>query len=99
MRLIKKNTLLHCGCCGEAFATWNKYIDQDQDNGYGICESCQDGIADHDNKEMDKAIKVLKDGLKEENRVKFDKLDRDFQEYFVYKAMEEGVLVQNLTRS
>ena len=43
-RFIKVGKWLDCGCCGEDFQIWEGYVDQDQDDGYGICHECQEDI-------------------------------------------------------
>lgn len=83
---------LTCGCCGEWFRTWEGYEDQDQDAGYGICKPCQASIKEHDEREWDKAIKTLADGLNPSNQMKFLQYDRDTQKAFVLKALDEGIL-------
>lgn len=91
-RAVKLNTPLTCGCCGVFFRTWDGYVDQDQDDGYGICESCQKDIAERDEKEWDKAIATLREALNDDNRAKFDAMDREKQKRIVWKALDEGVL-------
>ena len=92
MRKIRAGKTLDCGCCGEYFEVWKGYIDQDQDNGYGICKRCQGFIADKNNREMDKAITVLRGGLNDDNRTQFDGFDRDRKEQIVFMAMDDGTL-------
>jgi len=38
---ITEGTILQCGTCWDTFTTWKGYKDQWQDEGYGICPSCQ----------------------------------------------------------
>ena len=90
--IIKPNTLLRCGCCGDDFKTWEGYINQDQDKGYGICKRCQESIEKHDQEEMNKAINTLRNGLNEENRAKLDAMDRELQEAFVWQALEDDIM-------
>ena len=90
--LIKLNTNLTCGCCGDGFRTWEGYQDQDQDSGYGLCKSCQGWIAEGNKREMDKCIKLIQDALNKKNQAKFKKMDREKQEYMVFKALDDGIL-------
>jgi len=89
---LKVGKRLRCGCCGSDFQVWKGYQDQDQDNGYGICKKCQGWIEELDNKEMDKAIKVISDGLKPANKAKFDAMERELQIALVNKALSDGVM-------
>lgn len=92
MREIRVGKHLRCGCCGGGFQVWEGYIDQDQDNGFGICMECQGWIGEKNEDEWDKAIKVLNDGLNEKNRAKFEGYDREMQKAIVGKALEDGAL-------
>ena len=89
---------LECGCCGSGFEVWAEYEDQDQDADYGICKSCQGVIDDHNEREWDKGIKALRDGLNGKNREKFDAMDRDSQKAVVWKALDDGVLSFQIRR-
>jgi len=83
---------LICGCCGTYFITWEGYIDQDQDKGFGICKSCQQWMGKLYDKEMDKAIELMKEALNEDNSKKFSKMSRKNQETIIFKAIEENIL-------
>jgi len=91
-RKIKVNKFLSCGCCGYGFRTWKGYVDQDQDNGYGICKECQGIIEKHNEAEWDKAIGVLRNGLNEKNREHFNGMERAMQKALVWKALDDGIL-------
>ena len=87
---------LHCSCCGSYFKTWEGYIDQDQDKGYGRCQSCLDWIAKREEAENKRLIaegkKLLAEALNPENREKFLAMTADEQEYLVREAVNDGVL-------
>jgi hypothetical protein len=87
---------LTCGCCGCWFELWEGYEDQDQDEGFGICQPCQGSIGDRNEDEWDKGIAVLRSGLNEANQVKFDTFDRDFQKALVNKALDDKVLTWSI---
>lgn len=99
MKFIKAGKWLACGCCGCSFDTWEGYKDQDQDNGYGICRSCQGDISQHDSAEMDKAIACFKDGLKQENQAAFALYNRADQEAMVMMAIDKGFMKFNVVRA
>lgn len=90
--LIKNQRYLSCGCCGQRFKTWEGYVDQDQDKGYGICKPCQSDVSDRNEAEFDKAIAIFRDALNEENRVRFDTFDRDTHKAIIWKALDDGIL-------
>lgn len=92
MKQIKTGKHLACGCCGNGFTTWEGYVDQDQDRGYGICQDCQGFIEGKNQDEWDNAINVLRNGLNDKNKATFDNYDRDMQKAIVNKAMEDGAL-------
>lgn len=98
-RTIKKNKSLNCGCCGERFKTWEMYQDQDQDDGYGICHSCQEDIKTHEENEYDKLIDCLKSGLNPSNLEKYNVMDRDTQKSLAYLALEDGIIELSIRRS
>lgn len=89
---IKIGAQLMCGCCGQYFRVCPGYRDQDQDKGYGICQSCQAWIAEKDRAQEDRMLATLREGLNEANRARFDSMDRDLQLAFVGKAIEDGIL-------
>ena len=89
---LKVGKWLRCGCCGTDFTVWIGYQDQDQDNGYGICKSCQKYDEKRNDQEYDKCIALSHNGLKEGNRAKFDGYDRDLQIALVNKAINDGVI-------
>ena len=89
---LKVGKWLRCGCCGSDFQVWVGYVDQDQDNGYGICKRCQADDVERNEQEYDKCIALIRDGLSEENRAKFDGYDRELQKALVNKAFDDGAL-------
>lgn len=97
--MIKVGKWLRCGCCGGSFQIWEGYVDQDQDDGYGVCESCQADIKAKDTAEMDRAIKALKDGLNETNAAIFEEMDRELQQAMVFQALEDGILTMEFRNS
>ncbi|MBY6212375.1 hypothetical protein KUV95_12520 [Microbulbifer agarilyticus] len=96
MRNIPVGTWLDCGCCGTWFETWEGYVDQDQDEGYGICRKCQGEIREHDEAEWDKAIATLREGLNDQNRAKFDAMPRIQQKAMVWDALDKGILTYHI---
>ena len=100
-RFVKK--LLICGCCGEYFNTWPAYVDQDQDEGYGICKGCQGLYEDHDRKQVEAAFKQIEQGVKPETLKKIrDKFKTDAYEgrkLFVHFALDKGWLKFEIGRS
>ena len=96
-RRIRK--YLCCGCCGAGFDRWEGYIDQDQDQGYGICKDCQ-GIIEAKNVEaMDRAIDVLANGLNDTNKAKLRSASRMRQELLVHFAFEDGIIGWHIRKS
>jgi len=95
----RKKQHLTCGCCGTYFKVWSDYIDQDQDDGFGICYSCQGLIAAKDVAEMDKAIAVFAGSLNQKNTIMWLKLPRDKQERVIHRAFEDGIMTHKIRRS
>lgn len=92
MRDIRVNKGLTCGCCGQYFKTWEWYIDQDQDNGYGICVGCQGDIA-QDNEDMFlHSMDILYSNMSPENKLKWDKFGMNYKKLLVNKAFDDGIL-------
>jgi hypothetical protein len=89
---------LDCGCCGMDFQIWYGYKDQDQDAGYGICYGCQDDAAQRNLNEENQMIATLRSGLNDDNKIKFDAMDREFQLGLVMKAIEDEMLVFKCVR-
>ncbi len=90
--MIRVGMTLTCGCCGEYFAVWEGYEDQDQDRGWGICQSCQVDAGERNEAEFDKLIECLANGLNEENREKFLSFSRDNQKAFTMDALDKGII-------
>ncbi len=89
---ILEGTILRCGCCGTDFATWKNYQDQDQDEDYGICCSCQFDLHERNEAEYDQLIDTVKTGLTPENLAEFEAKDRDAQKSFAYHCLERGYI-------
>lgn len=82
---------LDCGCCGAWFATWEGYIDQDQDKGFGICKSCQDDAEERNNEMLDESVQLMIDSLKPANAEKLKAMPLEEQRYIAAKAHEDGL--------
>lgn len=88
-RIIEKNKELICGCCGTYFRTWQGYVDQDQDTGYGQCNRCQ-GDAKKDNEQQYDNIWNTITGAMKDEEVKariLKKVEEDPQMKIVYVNM------------
>ena len=98
-RALRVGKWLDCGCCGTGFQIWEGYEDQDQDNGYGICQSCQGSIEEDNEREYDKVINCLRDGLNDENKTKLDAMTRDEQKMIAWQALNDGTIKFSLVRA
>lgn len=67
-----RSQTLTCWCCWERFKTRAEYVDQDQDNGFGICKSCQEAENQRNDREYQKIFDLVYNGMKPENRAKVD---------------------------
>lgn len=92
---VRKKQLI-CGCCGIYFRTWDGYVDQDQDHGYGICVECQEDAEERLTKHYDDTWKKLLEACtKQETR---DKLiaqveeDPEMKIVYVNQAIDKGLL-------
>ena len=96
MKTIKAGIELICGCCGSYFETWEGYIDQDQDDGYGICKRCQvwsDARGMSETNRLEKqGIELFKKNLTGKNLEHFLTRTEADQRAFVRKAIKDGVL-------
>lgn len=93
VRTIEVGKGLSCGCCGDYFYVWEGYVDQDQDNGYGICKDCQGYISDKNEKEYDKIYKTILDGVKPELKARIEEevsKDPDMKYAWVNHALDKG---------
>ena len=82
---------LSCGCCGLYFKTWESYEDQDQDAGYGICQSCQKEAEKRVDSSLDSAWKQIQDGIKNpETKKKFKLMPLLSKRGFAAKMIGEG---------
>lgn len=92
--MIKVGTLLDCGCCGLGFKTWVGYTDQDQDRGYGICQSCQGWIDELEYQKIDKVVRVLDvrwaEGTK--NHEIWSNYSQDDKRQFVLHQIDRGAI-------
>lgn len=90
---IKTNTGLLCGCCGSWFTTWKGYQDQDQDRGFGICESCQNLIRMKAVMElMEISAKVRENFKNPLNRFKWDYMELWERNHYINKMMDDGLI-------
>ncbi|MEY8194466.1 MAG: hypothetical protein RPR28_06370 [Cycloclasticus sp.] len=96
MTHIKTNLMLRCGCCGEDFATWQGYQDQDQDHGYGVCKKCQVLVKEHYEADWNKAIEAVDEGLYEVNRRDFRAMNREEKKDIIRKLLADGFLTYSL---
>ncbi|MCP5006399.1 MAG: hypothetical protein GY941_21045 [Planctomycetes bacterium] len=92
MRILKSEINLDCGCCGGFFETWEGYIDQDQDSGYGICRDCQGFIDEKETEERQKLIDCVRDNLSEEKRKTFEGFAWDKQYAIARMALDKGII-------
>ncbi len=83
---------LQCGCCGSGFQTWEAYVDQDQDKGFGICLDCQNLEMEKNNKHLDTIGAALREALNEKNQAKWDGYDLETQRLLAMKAVEDGAI-------
>jgi len=91
------NKSLNCGCCGTYFKTWEWYVDQDQDRGYGICKSCQNDNEDSYISEIEKGFDLIYNALKGENKKKAWKMLFPEREALVTKARRDWILTYKIT--
>jgi len=89
---IRIGKSLDCGCCGQYFKVWEGYEDQDQDQGYGICQSCQGEAETRVDSTLDRGVAILKENLGPKNLKDFLSYDKEKQRYFAAKAIAEGVI-------
>jgi len=82
---------LNCGCCGCDFYTWEEYIDQDQDKGFGICHECQEDAEERNNEILDKSVKLIIGALNSVNSEKLKAMPLEKQRYVAAKAHEKGM--------
>jgi len=90
--------LLVCGCCGKYFRTWQGYIDQDQDRGYGICEECQDLAEGREKRLIKEQIEQIIPHLKPENQAKIKKMSYEQQKHIILGLIEKGALVWKISK-
>lgn len=92
---VRKKQLI-CGCCGDYFRTWDGYVDQDQDYGYGICAECQKDAEERITAYYDSAwTNLLEACEKQETRDKLlSEVERDPEMKTVYVniALRDGIL-------
>lgn len=93
---------LSCGCCGDWFETWEGYVDQDQDNGYGICKDCQEYIDAKNEKQYDDMIKQILEAVKPETAEKMRAKiaeDPDMKYAYVNGALDQGFFTFSVSRA
>jgi len=83
---------LECGCCGELFYTWAEYVDQGQDNNFGICAGCQDDAQRQSDKIYADTADVVRSHLKRANRQKWDKQPTAIKRAVILKFIQDGTL-------
>jgi len=83
---------LSCGCCGVYFKTWEGYTDQDQDKGYGICESCQKWQEDNTNSQLDESIEKLYPTLNNKNKKKLDGMSKTQKRNLILSLINSGAI-------
>lgn len=92
-RSFIRGCYLVCGCCGDGFKTWDGYIDQDQDKGFGICRSCQSDAEDREQDAFLHACNLILSGLKKkENRDQFLRMSKEQKYYIIHKMFDRGIL-------
>jgi len=91
-RIIKVGKWLDCGCCGEDFQVWDGYVDQDQDDGYGICQSCQADIQQRNEAEIDKVVALVADALSPESRNQYLGGSKEEQRKFALECVDRGLV-------
>jgi hypothetical protein len=94
--LIKPNTGLTCGCCGNEFYTWEGYVNQDQDKDFGICKSCQGWISDLEEQEIERSFMQIRDALSDKNKTKADKMNINQKRNIVLRALDDGILTYKI---
>lgn len=82
---------LICGCCDADFRTWDGYVDQDQDKGYGICKRCQEDIQKRADKETEKSFQLLI-GWDAEKIEKTKDWGIEEKRWLVHEAFKDGIL-------
>ena len=90
--------MLDCGCCGMGFWTWPEYVDQDQDQDYGICFECQDDAEQRNNEMLDDSAMQIEQSLNPKNRKKFQAMNIEARRRFASKAHEEGMFTWHIGR-
>lgn len=85
-------TDLCCGCCGDGFLTWEGYIDQGQDCGFGICKGCQQWAEERNLELLDDARAKIRPALNEANQAKWDSFDEDKQRHIAFRLIEKGAI-------
>ena len=94
-RSIKVGKWLDCGCCGEDFQIWKGYEDQDQDDGYGICQGCQDDIHARNVAELDKIVVEIANVMKPETRESYLAKTVEEQRDFALRAVNKGLVTMS----
>ena len=87
-----RRSQLVCGSCGDVFQTWDTYIDQDQDRGYGICHECQADAETRANQILDDAARLIEENLSPHNVATFNAMDTEKRRAFTMRAIDRGLL-------
>lgn len=82
---------LTCGCCGMGFDTWSEYVDQGQDQDYGICRECQGLAEEHNNTLLDDSAALIEAQLNPKNRERFKAMSAEARRAIAGKAHEDGM--------
>lgn len=96
-RIIRVGKWLDCGCCGEDFQIWEGYVDQDQDDDYGICASCQEDIKKRNIEELDKIVVEIANVMKPETRESYLAKTKEQQRDFALQAVNKGLVTMSFS--
>lgn len=90
---------LLCGCCGQHFTTWEEYVDQGQDKGYGTCYLCQREAERKEVEMVEEAFKKVYEAVNGKNKARMDKItEYDDRKAFVLGAIDQGILEWKIGR-
>jgi len=91
-RSIRVGKWLDCGCCGDDFQIWKGYTDQDQDDGYGICQQCQSEIQERNEAELDKIAQEIAAVMKPATRDAYLAKSVEDQRMFALQCVNKGLV-------
>lgn len=95
----KKEYHLTCGCCGTYYPSYNRDMEYDQDIGYGHCDRCHTDIIADNERDYEKAFRVIEDSLSPEKLAKWKTKSLDEKKGFVVKLLDEGILTYSISRN